>query len=139
MEKVYNFDDFKTAVSNANSKNVTVLPMEAVDFMQWNDCSSRSKRTSSLYMHEIVQVTAVRGSYTLKCKKSFSSTEEFDIDFLQQKYKIGGIPSPTAETNVCGIPEERKNSIIKLGSIMPADKMEFWQNMAVSQKIPKTL
>lgn len=88
-------------------------------------------------MYEIVQVTAVRGSYILKCKKSFSSTEEFDIDFLQQKYKISGIPSPTAETTVCGIPEDRKNSIMKLGSIMPADKMEFWQNMAVSHKIPK--
>lgn len=136
MKKVYDFNDFKTAVSNANSGRVRVISMEAGDFMKWQDCSSRSKRTSSVYMHEIVQVTAVRGSSTLKCKKSFTSMEEFDIDFLQKKYK-DDIPIPMRETTVCGIHEERKKSILKLCSIMSADKIEFWQNLVVSKQSTK--
>ncbi|XP_037038548.1 uncharacterized protein LOC119076034 [Bradysia coprophila] len=139
MNKVYDFNDFQTAVSNANSGHVTVIPMEAANFMKWQDCSSRPKRTSSLYMHEMVQVTAERGSFTLKCKKSFSSMEEIDLDFLQKKYAKGEIPAPPAETSVCGIHEERKKSILKLCSIFPTEKMEFWQNLAVNKASSKSI
>lgn len=72
MNKVYDFKDFETAVSTANSGNVKVLSMKSVDFKKWQDHSSRSKKQSGQhYMHEIVQVTATRGSYDLKYKKAF--------------------------------------------------------------------
>lgn len=133
MKKVYDFGDFETAVATANSGHVTVLPMEPFDFWMWLDCSSRTKRTSSLYLHEIVQVTAIRGSYDLHCKKSFSSSEVFCLDFLQKKFKKNGIPSPLKATANCGVPAERKNGILKLCSIMEVDKMEFWQNLTVTR------
>lgn len=113
MNKVYNFDDFQTAVSKANSGNVIVLPMKSNDFSEWLDFSSRSKRKSgAYYMHEIVQVTANRGSYDLKFKTSFTSGEEFDLNFLQEKYRKGGIPCPKEKANDCGIVVERKLSEI---------------------------
>lgn len=133
MNKVYDFGDFETAVATANSGHVTVLPMEPSDFMLWQDCSSRTKRTSRLYLHEVVQVTAIRGSYDLHCKKSFSSTEEICLDFLQEKFMRNGIPSPVKATANRGVPSERKNCILKLCAIMEVDKMDFWRNLTVTQ------
>lgn len=136
MVKVYNFKDFETAVLTANSGNVTVLPMKSLDFKNWLDHSSRSKKQSGHhYMHDIIQVTATRGSLDLKYKKSFSSTEEFTLNFLQEKFRKCGIPCPEQVTNDCGISKERKENILKLNGILKADKIQFYRDLAVAQPI----
>lgn len=82
-------------------------------------------------MHEIVQVTAKRGSCDLAYRKSFSSTEEFELNFLQEKYRKGGIPFSVEITSNCGIARQRKEAILKLSGIMEADKIKFYQELAV--------
>lgn len=132
MSKVYNFKDFETAVSKANSGNVIVLPMMYSDFNKWPDFSSRPKKQlGQHYMHEIVQVTATRRSYNLTYKKSFTSADEFTLNFLQEKIRTNGIPCPEQLKSDCGIPKQRKENILKLSGILRDEKIQFYRDLHV--------
>lgn len=59
QKKTYDFEDFASAVSSANSGLVEVLKMEISDFYKWEDCTSKAKLKKSeerAYMKDIVEV-----------------------------------------------------------------------------------
>ncbi|CAH1099867.1 unnamed protein product [Psylliodes chrysocephalus] len=141
MKKVYDFPEFKQAVQQANSGRVTVLEMELRDFYDWQDFSStyKLKKANSTrpYIHDMVQVTAHRGSMSLLYKNNFSGSD-LTLDFLNAKITKTGIPVPPIREKPRGITEERRNIIIsKLleadNAIMPKNRLHFWKELPTTQ------
>lgn len=133
MKKVYDFENFKTAVQKANSQNVSVASMNFQDFYQWptyHSYSKISKAEPRPYIADIVYVRAERGSKVLKYKTDLSSNDELVMDFLQVKYMRRDIPLPSTKSGNRGILRSRKQNIIdKLGRLMFEENLEFWKNL----------
>lgn len=133
MKKVYDFDNFRTAVEMANSKNVTLADMNFEDFYQWPTYHSYAKLSKAQprpYMADIVYVRAERGSKVLKYKTDLSSEEELVLDFLQVKYMRNEILPPPSKSGNRGILKSRKQNIInRLGGLMPEENLNFWKNL----------
>lgn len=67
MKKVYDFNDFQTAMQSSTPR-VTAVGMEPKDFLQWKDYSTRKKMISNCerpYLHNMVQVQAEGGQLFL--------------------------------------------------------------------------
>ncbi|KAG8292564.1 hypothetical protein J6590_036307 [Homalodisca vitripennis] len=63
--KNYDFEDFGSAVSTANSGKEEVLKMQVGDFYEWLDCSSQPKLQKTkdrVYLKDIVEIKASRGA-----------------------------------------------------------------------------
>lgn len=135
MGKVYDFNDFSSAVSNANSGFVDIKIMEVGDFRNWPDhCSTYkiSKMNPRPYLSKMSVVKVVRGKQTISYQTGFSEPE-IELDFLSAKAKKNGIALPIARISPRGIPQEKKEDILaKLGSLMPASRKLFWEAIPVS-------
>lgn len=132
-KKVYDYEDYKECVRNANSANVTIHEMTLPDFYNWQDCSSKVKLQKTIprpYMKDMVQVTATRGSFDLAYKTRFSGPD-MTLNFLKETCKNRGIAMPEAKQDYRGITEARKLGIItKMHRIIPAHRLEFWKKNA---------
>lgn len=133
MKKVYDFDNFKEAVENANSSNVTAVEMTSNDFYQWptyHSYAKLNKTSPRAYIADIVYIRADRGSKVLKYKTDLSSSEELVLDFLQVKYVRNDIPLPAARSGNRGVLRSRKQNIIdRLGQFIPDINLNFWKNL----------
>ncbi|XP_030746373.1 uncharacterized protein LOC115891019 [Sitophilus oryzae] len=134
--KVYDFNDFVEAVQKAQKSRTEVKIMSHHDFYQWKDLKSEAKmkqQKKRIYLSDIVQIKATRGSFFLHYKSSLNN--EFEkLDFLYKKAMTkGGIFSqfvPLRRTAPRGFPKTKKDAIIKnLGNIMPENRKEFWINL----------
>lgn len=89
------------------------------------------------YLNDIVTIKVKRGSLLLSYKKNLCD-KEFLLDFLLMKItKANKIPPPEKCTLPRGISIVRKKSIVNLvkgrSSIIPENRIEFWQNLPLSQ------
>lgn len=133
--KLYDFGDFVQAVKAA-SHQTEVLPMELQHFHIWEDYSSQyklSRLNPRPYIHEMVQVSVRRGSYNMTYKNDFDEPS-IDMNFLTAKItKNRKLFPPKKQQKVLGVPLEKKNNIIKhLGGIMK-NRLQFWENLPVSE------
>ncbi len=133
MKKVYDFENFRSAVQKANSQNVAIAAMTFQDFYNWPTYHSYSKINKAQprpYIADIVYVRAERGSKVLKYKTDLSSEQELVLDFLQVKYMRNDIPLPPTKSANRGILKSRKQNIInRLGSLLGEKHLPFWENL----------
>lgn len=134
--KVLDFDDFKLAVQKSNSSKVEVKEMNTHDFFQWKDCSSKfklQKVTPKPYLKNMVHLNFKRGENVFSFKNNFS--EEFTVlNFLSAKEQKEGVKKPFCITKPRGIALERKTNLIsKLHTIIPHNRMKFWEEIATSE------
>ncbi|XP_050509131.1 uncharacterized protein LOC126886301 [Diabrotica virgifera virgifera] len=76
MKKVYDFNDFIQAVSNANSSKVNVHSMKIGDFFKFTDYISKHKLKNMnprVYLKDIVSLKFERGKKILSYKTNFES------------------------------------------------------------------
>ncbi|CAG9773648.1 unnamed protein product [Ceutorhynchus assimilis] len=140
FKKIYDFNDFKKAVSNANSSRVNVLEMELTDFFDWKDFSSKFKlKQEKVYLHDIVQIVARRGEMILYYKNDYEG-ELLPLNFLNAKILKSGIPNPSQQSTFRGISGERRNGIVNLikgaSSIIPSNRIQFWENIPLANGEP---
>lgn len=134
--KVFDFDDFKCAVQNANSGKTDIKEMEIQHFSDWNDFSSKyklQKMTPRAYLQDMVYLQFRKGENVLHYKNKFSD-DFIKLNFLTANYYKNGISKPPCRTKCRGISLERKvNLISKLRAIIPTNRLKFWEEIAVSE------
>lgn len=136
--KIYDFADFVKAVESANSSRVIVKEIKVEDFAVWPDNCSKQKLYNKKqnveypYVDRIKMVTATRGQKTLSYKNSYENDEEWKLmDFLKRPGKNTHPFTPREKP--CGIPADKRDDILKkLGKLMPQNRLEFWQNIPIS-------
>lgn len=140
VKKVYDFEDFKTAVQHSSSR-VTVIQMEVKDFMLWKDLSIKKKRSSNHlgenpYLREIVSVEAQRGEMFLKIKREMNDLWQ-PLHFVNAKGLKSGISLPSSHSTPQGISQTRKTSILQnlvkgKNGIIPQNRLQFWLDLPLS-------
>lgn len=129
--------DFINSVKGCNSGKVEVKQMTIQDFFLWTDCASQAKIKKiepRLYLHDIVRISANRGKRTLTYWTDYKTVEGKDLDFLKIKEFKGGVKEPLPCKMNRGIPEEKKNAIIKnLCPLMENSRRKFWEDIDVSE------
>lgn len=136
QKKTYDFKDFSDAVQSANKSKVEVKEMKHTDFFLWKDFKSQQKLQKAenrLYLADIVSIKAVRGSYVLKCKTDLEQDDYITLDFLCKKnMKKNGIATPSPLSAPCGVPLEKRESILKnLDTVLPKNRKQFWEELAI--------
>lgn len=137
--KVYDFDDFVDVVKKANSMKNYVKVMQVSDFYDYVDLSSQHKirkSTPRIYLKDIMEIVARRGSYTLDFKNNHDDEQFQTLDFLQIKYKkMKKFPEITQKTSPKGIKLTTKTAIIeKLVHLMPPNRRDFWYQIPVADE-----
>nr|CAH7745499.1 unnamed protein product [Callosobruchus chinensis] len=140
FNKIYDFDDFKKAISHANSSKVDVLEMDLKDFYEWKDLSSKFKlKKEKVYLHDIVQIVAKRGTMNIFYKNEYEGQLVL-LNFLNSKFIKSGIPTPDQQSTNRGISSERRDGIIKLirgtNSVIPTNRFQFWENIPLEDGEP---
>nr|CAH7755022.1 unnamed protein product [Callosobruchus chinensis] len=138
-KKVYDFLDFEKSVSCANSGKVVVKSMTFSEFYHWKDHSSKavlSRSKPKVYLSDVVEVTAKRGSLCLEYKTDFVESDLKTLNFL--KVSLGNkkhqMSLPEKQSDNRGIPVIKRDTILKnLSSIMPKARLRFWENIPVSE------
>jgi len=134
-KKVYDFNDFSSAVESANSGFVDVKRMEAGDFRDKADQSSTfkiNKATPRPYLRDMSVVKFERGSTSMAYKTDFTSASFRELKFLTAK-ATKGMTMPPARVNARGIPQEKKDDILsKLVPLMPPNRKAFWADIPVA-------
>lgn len=135
MGKVFDFDDFKSAVNNANSSKVDVKDMTINDFFDWKDFSSKYKIqriNPKPYLQDMSHLLFKEGEYVMWYKNNFLDDDFVKLNFLIAKYFKDGVPKPSSKQDCRGISEMRKNSLIlKLRPIIPESRLKFWEQLPV--------
>ncbi|KAK9736198.1 hypothetical protein QE152_g12717 [Popillia japonica] len=136
QRKTYDFEDFVSAVKKAKSGNVELIKMQHFDFFYWPNYVSQQKLKgpSRLYLSELVQVKAERGSSYLLCKTNYDVMSPYQqLDFLQKK-SMKGIKLPSHRISPCGFPEHKKLNILQsLSQILPDNRKQFWIELPTPQ------
>lgn len=93
------------------------------DFFNWPNLASQQKLKKTqnrIYLSDIVEVKASRGSYTLLCKTNYDQYSPYqELDFLQKK-AMKGISVPKPHSAPVGFPQEKKRKLLQtLGDILP--------------------
>ncbi|XP_050499069.1 uncharacterized protein LOC126879820 [Diabrotica virgifera virgifera] len=132
--KVYDFNDFQSAIEQVKMKNVKVLNMDISDFKNWKDHSSLAKikkHSPRPYLSNIVKVKFIRGSFNMSYSYEYDSPYK-ELNFLTAKYLKN--KSETISTPLCrGISKTKKESILKkLCPLMPSNRRHFWQELSIS-------
>nr|CAH7712409.1 unnamed protein product [Callosobruchus chinensis] len=140
FNKIYDFDDFKKAISHANSSKVDVLAMDLKDFYEWKDLSSKFKlKKEKVYLHDIVQIVAKRGTMNIFYKNEYEGQLVL-LNFLNSKFIKSGTPTPDQQSTNRGISSERRDGIIKLirgtNSVIPTNRFQFWENIPLEDGEP---
>lgn len=142
MGKVYDFPDFSSAVKQAGSK-VNVITMTINDFYNWSDCTSQyklNKINPRPYLNQMVEVQFFRNKKTLFYKTDYEQTQAVELNFLHSKYYKQNIKKPAPKSKPKGVTKERKQAIVaKLTSIMPPTRLQFWENLPVSDDTSNNL
>lgn len=131
--KLYDFQDFVTAVKNA-SPRTEGLPMDLKHFFSWEDYSSTYKLSHTYprpYLQRMVEVVFTRGLKTLKYKNDFSASEFIELHFLNAKLtKSNILPGPRSQEKCNGIPADKKKNILKnLGGLIEKNRLQFWEQL----------
>lgn len=134
MGKVYDFNDFCTAVQEANKSHVTMKVMDHVDFYKWLDYSSgiKLKDATRPRLADIVCLKAVRGAFTLQYKKTYEEDEPYkDLNFLKQSaMKKGGMLFPIRKVQPDGFSKKKVENILhNLRNILPENRKPFWRSL----------
>ncbi|KAB0801639.1 hypothetical protein PPYR_03825 [Photinus pyralis] len=134
--KVYDFNDYVTAVKNA-CKGVYVEEMDENSFFLWEDHTSQyklNKITPRPYLNEMSHVVFRRGDRTLSYSRFFEG-EFINLNFLNHKSFKTGISLPLLKGEPRGISKIRKQTIIsKLGAIFPKTRLVFWENLPIEKE-----
>ncbi|KAJ2937827.1 hypothetical protein O0L34_g17802 [Tuta absoluta] len=137
--KIFDFNDFKEAVSEAKSGKVKVKEMTVQHFFKYEDCMAPQKvnnRKPRPYLNEMVQMKFTRGKFTITYKKSFDDEYDVELDFIKQKCLKNGLPQPTYNETARGITSKRKEDILqRLSSVMPSNRIEFWRSLRVNNDL----
>lgn len=132
--KIYDIKDFVDAVENSvKSGKVEVKSMEIKDFFNYKSHVSQKKNKDGdgnrVYIKNIVQFMAKRGSYCFYLKKNFHDIEYTELSCFKSK----NLPNFTSKTIPKGIDIERKNKIINvLGPLIPPSRLIFWKNLSIN-------
>ncbi|KAK4882975.1 hypothetical protein RN001_006294 [Aquatica leii] len=133
QKKTYDFDDFVTAVTKANSKKVEVKTMQCTDFFKWQDFSSQTNIKNidlCLYLANITQIVANREFFSLKYKLTNNSDNIYEMNVLQNRILKKRLPSLKVFTSSCGVPRSKKETLLKnLKTIIPSNRLQFWKNL----------
>lgn len=138
QKKTYDFQDFQNAVSSANSGKVTLKSMTFSDFYHWKDHSSKAtlnRLRPKVYVSNLVQVVAKRGLLHLEYKNDFLDSDLKQLTFLKVSIikKKHQMADPERYSVSRGIPVSKRDNLLKnLASIIPQDRLRFWENIPVS-------
>lgn len=138
LGKVFDFDHYKDAVGNANLSKVHVDELKINNFFKWKDFTSKyklKKLQPRVYLQNMVHLQFKRGQRVLFYKTKFCDEEFQELNFLAAKYVKESLPKPQTCTLPRGIDSVRKNNLIeKLRAIIPPHRINFWENLPVSQE-----
>ncbi|XP_045544224.1 uncharacterized protein [Salmo salar] len=127
---VYDFGDFLHVVATSNAGKVEVVEMKKENILAWKAGHSivKLKKAAAPVMAEI---QLRRGSRSLFYKVSHEEKDFTELDFIMKKVTLE-TPS-TLRTQDRGIEESKKMDIItKLCPLMPANRRQFWNALAVN-------
>lgn len=88
-----------------------------------------------VYITDLVEVVAKRGCLHLEYKDHFMNKEFKQLNFLKVSLATNTqqIPEPEKYTKSRGIPTLKRDNILKnLSSVMPKDRLKFWENIPTS-------
>lgn len=135
-KKIYDFEDFAKAVASTNDRKTIVKKMEVADFFKIPDDTSSIKIQKTIprpYLRDMSEVCFKRGSNSIFYKNDFNSPEYTQLDCLKQCVTKKGFTAPVQNTGPRGIASGRKSNIIeKLGSLMPPNRLQFWESLPVN-------
>lgn len=141
-QKVCDFSDFEDCVQRANSRQVNVINMKYYNFFEWKDFTSQyklSKCVSKPVIPDMIHLIFTRGMYTMSYKTKFTENPIM-IDFLIAPVMKEGFPAPLQRSLDRGISYERKQNILgQLRPIIPANKLQFWETLSVSNELPLSI
>jgi len=126
-KNLFDFDDLKEAVSNAN-KTAKVMSLEAADFQMWKSGAYRTRQQDSPLLSSLHQVRFIKGSRSMYYKLD-PCGNELECNFLTKKFKL---TQPVSKSVSRGIPGVKKTDIVtKLCPLMPEQKQQFWRDLTV--------
>ncbi|KAK9720024.1 hypothetical protein QE152_g22290 [Popillia japonica] len=133
--KVYDFQDFKNCVQNANSKT-KVIDMQLENFFDWKDFSPKfklNKTNPKPYLQNMVHTIFKRGNKSMDYNTSFDGPS-LTLNFLIAKYvKVNNLPSPSQKQQLRGVSKQRKFTLLsKLVAILPKNRLTFWESLATN-------
>nr|CAI5848752.1 unnamed protein product [Callosobruchus analis] len=109
------------------------------DFYHWKDHSSKatlSRLKPKVYLSDVVEVTAKRGSLCLEYKTDFVNDVKI-LNFLKVSLanKRHQMSHPEKQAENRGIPVTKRDIILKnLSSIMPKARLRFWEDIPISDQ-----
>lgn len=134
-KKVYDFDDFADAVATTNNRKTVVKKMAVTDFCKIADDTSTARIQQSsprAYLRDMSEILFKKGSLCLFYKTDFTA-DYIQLEYLKKTIAKKGFTVHVQKTEARGITDERKNNIIqRLGPLMPANRMLFWQSLATN-------
>ena len=128
--KMYDFDDFTEII---NSHGIAVV-VEPLDFKEFRSEQSKGKDTAYPLLCNISQVCFKKNSTKMFWKESLTDTDYKCGEFLQKKFRIflKSQRSINKRDGPRGLNADKQKDILaKLGKIIPADKLKFWEDMPI--------
>lgn len=133
MKKMYDFDDFDTAVS----KDGISIQMEGSDFKLFgNELNRTGKDCKFPHISDIVEVCFQKGSTKMYWKEDLADEDYKQGEFTKIKFRKfivskGSIPAYDKPRGLNA--KKTKEIIAKLGPMIPSEKLKFWIDMPTSE------
>lgn len=135
-KKIFDFNDFSTAVKAANSSETDVHEMSLADFSDWNDFKSEYKLKKlpvRPHLNDMVSLMFEKGQLSLKYKLEFSEPYRVLNFVLSKCTKQNSVPKAECRRKFRGISKERRDNLVeKLKSIIPQNRLFFWKSLPLN-------
>jgi hypothetical protein len=130
---VYDFGDFLHVVATSNAGKVEVAGIKKENILEWKAGHSiiKLKKAAAPKLAEMAEIQLRRGSRSLFYKVSHEEKDFIELDFLMKKVTLETLL--TLHTQDRGIEESKKMIIItKMCPLMPSNRRQFWNDLAVN-------
>lgn len=130
-QKIYDFEDYVSAVQMSNKGKVCVKKMTVTDFHIWKNLSSSNKikkQTPKVYISKITQILVKRNEFIIHYK--LANDDEWKVlDFLLKKH-IDPMPIPSFKAQPNGFEKVKVENLLKqLGDLFPENRKQFWLSL----------
>ena len=129
---IYDFENFVSVCENA-SKRINPVIKHFDNFYQFVAGQKSRQSKSGTTLPKLATLSAVqfrKRSNSMRIKNSLKSDTFTEVKFLKRNFSVHSNPQKQQQHR--GIPEKKKEDILRLIQSFPAAKKRFWMDLNVN-------